>query len=416
MGNALKTTPLNRWHRANNANMAEFGGFDMPLWYATGVKNEHLAVLESAGIFDTSHMACVTVRGDDALNLLQRCHTRDLAVLAQGRCVYGAILDEQGHTVDDAIVYCMAPADYMVCVNAGMGAAVAAHLSGHGKKLAVAIEDLTGKIAKIDIQGKNSLRILKHLIQTPEQVFDTMPYFSFKGHMDPASTNASQVVLTDGTPVLLSRSGYTGEFGFEIFIAPEKAVDLWTNILGAGKAYNVTACGLGARDSLRAGAVLPLSHQDIGPWKFINHPWMFALSLKPDGSGFTKAFIGDKALLDPKDAFYTYAFVGENLRKVSSGQKAQVFDLEGNLLGSVLTCATDMGIGWVDRKIVSITSPDRPEGFVPKGLSCGFVRVNLPLEMGSKVVLKENKRTLTVTIVTDVRPHRTARQKISNFI
>ncbi len=391
MGDALKTTPLNRWHRANNANMADFGGFDMPLWYATGVKNEHLGVLESAGIFDTSHMACVTVRGDDALDLLQLCHTRDLAGLAQGRCAYGAILDEQGHTIDDAIVYCLAPGDYLVCVNAGMGETVAAHLAGHGRALAVTIEDLTGRIAKIDIQGKNSLRILRPLIQSPEQVFDSMPYFSFKGHMDPASAGASQVVLTDGTPVLLSRSGYTGEFGFEIFIAPERAVDLWTRILGAGKAYNVIPCGLGARDSLRAGAVLPLSHQDIGPWKFINHPWMFALPFKPDVSGFTKAFIGDRALLDPGEAFYTYAFVGENLRKVSSGQKAQVFDLEGNLLGSVLTCATDMGIGWIDRKIVSIASPDRPEGFVPKGLSCGFVRVNLPLEMGSKVVLKENK-------------------------
>ncbi len=415
MGNALKTTPLNRWHRANNANMADFGGFDMPLWYATGVKNEHLGVLESAGIFDTSHMACVTVKGDDALDLLQLCHTRDLAGLAQGRCVYGAILDEQGHTIDDAIVYCLAPGDYLVCVNAGMGATVAAHFAGHGKKLAVSIEDLTGRLAKIDIQGKNSLRILRQLIRSPEQVFDKMPYFSFKGHMDPASTSASQVMLTDGTPVLLSRSGYTGEFGFEIFIAPEKAVDLWTGILGAGRTFPVIACGLGARDSLRAGAVLPLSHQDIGPWKFINHPWMFALPFKPDMSGFTKAFIGDKALLDSKGAFYTYTFVGENLRKVSSGQKARVFDLDGSLLGTVLTCATDMGIGWIDRKIVSIASPDRPEGFVPKGLSCGLVRVNLPLEMGRKVVLKENKRTLTVTLVADVRPHRTARQKISNF-
>lgn len=416
MANTLKTTPLNSWHRDNRANMADFGGFDMPLWYETGVKNEHLAVLESAGIFDTTHMSCVRVKGGDAFKLLQLCHTRDLSFLIDERCTYGAILNEQGHVIDDAIVYRFSSTDYMVCVNAGMGKIVTDHLFTHGKNLDVAVEDLSGKLAKIDIQGKNSARILAKLMIDPEAVFHKMAYFSFKGHLDPQATPASKVELLDKTPVLLSRSGYTGEFGFEIFLEPGKALQLWMDILEQGKEYNVIACGLGARDSLRGGAILPLSHQDIGSWKFFNHPWMFALPLKPDCQGFTKEFIGSRALLEERDAFYTYAFAGDNLRKVSQGEDSQVVDMEGNILGSVLTCVTDMGIGWIDNKIVSIASPNRPEGFTPKGISCGFIRVNKRLELGMRLVLLDKKRKIEVTLVNDIRPHRTARKEITNFI
>ncbi|MEA1969860.1 MAG: aminomethyl transferase family protein, partial [Thermodesulfobacteriota bacterium] len=113
MEKASKITPLHAWHMEHGANMADFGGFDMPLWYETGVKKEHLAVVESAGIFDTSHMACVTAAGDDALALLQHCHTRDLTTLKNGKCVYGAILNNKGHVIDDAIVYRFNKTDYM---------------------------------------------------------------------------------------------------------------------------------------------------------------------------------------------------------------------------------------------------------------------------------------------------------------
>ncbi len=101
----LKITPLHEWHLAASANMADFGGYHMPLWYESGVKNEHLAVLNSVGIFDTSHMACITVKGNDAFELLQFCFTRDISPLKQGKCVYGAFLNEQGYSIDDAIVY-----------------------------------------------------------------------------------------------------------------------------------------------------------------------------------------------------------------------------------------------------------------------------------------------------------------------
>ena len=416
MENSLKTTPLNQWHRDAGANMADFGGYDMPLWYDTGVKNEHLAVINSAGIFDTSHMACIRVEGDHAFDLLQYCFTRDLTPLKPGRCVYGAFLDHNGFSVDDAIVYKFDESLYMVCVNAGMGGVITEHLNSNNTGFSVEVTDLSGQVAKMDIQGKNSAKILSQVLKNPESVFETMPYFSFKGHFDPANSFADDVRLKNDTPLLLSRSGYTGEFGFEIFIAPDAIVQLWKDILGAGKPFDIMACGLGSRDSLRAGAVLPLSHQDIGDWVFVNHPWDFALPYSQDKKTFTKPFLGRKAIESYSGSDYIVPFAGDTLRKVGSGKDTQVLDSDGKTIGHVLTCATDMAIGWHGDRILSIASPDLPDGFKAKGISCGFIKVSLNIEPGTTLELVEGKRKIKVTVLSDIRPDRTARKKISHFI
>ena len=417
MTDSLKTTPLHEWHMSAGAKMADFGGYDMPLWYETGVKNEHLAVLNSAGIFDTSHMACIRVQGSHAFALINYCFSRDISSLAVGRCVYGAFLDKKGHCIDDAIVYKFSDTHFMICVNAGMGAAIASHLNGQKKEGADAtILDLSGKLAKMDIQGKNAARILGLVIKNPDQVFQPMPYFSFKGDFEGTQDQSDGVFLLDGTPVLLSRSGYTGEFGFEIFLKADAIVKLWTDILEKGNDLGIEACGLGARDSLRAGSCLPLSHQDIGNFPFVNHPWDFALPYAQDKKGFTKDFLGAEALISSKDAEYTYAFVGDSLRKVNAGENTQVLDGNQNTIGRVLTCATDMGISWLENKIVSINTPGLPSDLKIKGISCGFVMVSIPLSPGTQLTLKEGKRSIKVTIVTDIRPDRTARLKLDNFI
>jgi aminomethyltransferase len=415
-------TPLHAWHLASGANMADFGGYEMPLWY-TSVKNEHLAVLTSAGIFDTSHMAAVKVSGPGAFMLVQKCFTNDLAAcigphkkpLVDGRCVYGAFLDAQGHVIDDAIVFQVTADTYFIVVNAGMGARIAKQIEDHRAGSNVAVRDLTDQVAKMDIQGPLAGKMLSKLLRSPETVFEGFPYFSFKGHFDPAAPQAGTVRLTDGTPLLLSRTGYTGEFGFEIFIAPEKIESLWQMILEAGGAQGLLPCGLAARDSLRAGAVLPLSHQDIGPWPFVNHPWPFALPYT--GGGFSKAFIGSEALLKAQNAPHTLAFVGNDLRKVSTTDEVSgVFDGRGNRLGRILTCATDMGIGWVAGEIKSIASPDKPANFKPRGLSCGFVLVDRPIEVGESVELRDARRKISVTITTDIRPDRTARRPMNKML
>ena len=423
MENATKKTALHGWHTSHGANMADFGGYEMPLWYSSA-KDEHLSVLQNAGLFDTSHMAVLLVTGPDAHGLLQLCFSNNLDAcvglakkpLSPGRCVYGAYLNEDGTVIDDSIVNKLAEDEYMVVVNAGMGGRVAEHLGAHQGDRDVAITDLTDKVGKIDVQGPMAGKIMQKVLAAPEVVLEKMPYFSFKGHFVESSPLADAVRLGNGTPILLSRTGYTGEFGFEIFVDPAHVVDTWETVYAAGQDFGLKACGLAARDSLRGGAVLPLSHQDIGDWPFINHPWPFALPFNAAQTEFTKPFIGDKALLGAESADYTYAFVGADLRKVSTADPALVIDAQDNQLGSVLTCVTDMGIGMHEGKVVSIASPDMPEGFAPRGLCCGFVKVTAPLTPGTVVQLKDKRRKLKVTIVEDVRPDRTARRPIKEML
>ena len=423
MSESIKKTPLHSWHVSKGANMADFGGYEMPLWYSSA-KNEHLSVLTNAGIFDTSHMAVVMVAGADAHELLQLCFSNDLdacmgknkKALYAGRCVYGVFLNEKGEVIDDSIIYKLADNSYMVVVNAGMGGRIAEHLVANKAERSATITDLTDQVGKIDVQGPYAAKILAKVLADPQNVFKDLPYFSFKGHFDTETALADAVRLSDGTPILLSRTGYTGEFGFEIFVAPEHAPELWNRILDAGQNLGIVACGLAARDSLRGGAVLPLSHQDIGSWPFINHPWIFALPFNADQTGFTKAFIGDKALLNIEAPEFTYAFVGMDLRKVSTEDHAKVLDSKGNEIGQVLTCVSDMGIGFHSGRIFSIASPDKPQEFKPRGLCCGFIRVKSRLKPGDAVQIMDKRRKIEVRIVKDIRPDRTARRPIKEMI
>ncbi|PID40532.1 MAG: glycine cleavage system protein T [Proteobacteria bacterium] len=423
MTTSSKTTPLHAWHNANGANMADFGGYDMPLWYSS-VKDEHLIVLTGAGIFDTSHMAAVTLSGPAAADLLQHCFTNDLdgcvgpskKPLFPGRCVYGAFLDDKGHTIDDAIIFFMEKELYFVVVNAGMGGAIADHLEKNRNGREVTISDLSDRLGKMDIQGPAAAKILSKVLADPASAFDGLPYFAFKGHYDPASQLSEAVKLDDGTPILLSRTGYTGEFGFEIFLAPDKILNLWERLLQIGQEYGIRPCGLAARDSLRVGAVLPLSHQDIGHWPFINHPWPFALPFTDDQTGFTKEFMGRAALENPEAVWFTQAFVGKDLRKIAAGEGSRVIDADGREIGTVLTCATDMGVGRHEGEIFSVASPGKPEGFKARGLCCGFVRVNRKLALGEHVDLADSRRKIIVTITDNVRPDRTARNPMKAMV
>ena len=420
MENTSKKTLLHGWHVSHGATMADFGGYEMPLWYSSA-KNEHMAVITHAGLFDTSHMASVLISGPDAFDLLQLCFTNDLSgcigksrkALFPGRCVYGAYLNEKGEVIDDSIINMLAENSYMAVVNAGMGGAIAEHFAANKGGKEVRITDLTDNLGKMDIQGPLAAKVMKKVLADADKVFEKMPYFSFKGYFDHASPLADGVRLTDGTPIMLSRTGYTGEFGFELFVASEDFVKTWEMVQSAGETSGVVTCGLAARDSLRAGSVLPLSHQDIGPWPFVNTPWPFALPYTEDGSGFTKAFIGRDALLNVEDPEYTYAFAGNDLRKVSL--PAAVISA-GEEIGTVLTCATDMAIGRHEGRIYSISSNDKPEALKIKGLSCGFVKVNKPLEQGDVIELKDNRRKLKVRIENDVRPNRTARKPLKDML
>ncbi len=424
MPSQIRKTPLHQWHKSNGANMTAFGLYEMPLWYTSGVKSEHMAVLTGAGMFDTSHMAPLIVSGNDANELLQKCFTRDIKScigknkqpLQPGRSIYGAFLNDKGEVIDDAILYQFRENSYMVVVNSGMGGEIAGHLTGHIKASKVQISDLTDQLGKIDIQGPKTGMILKKILKDPEKILGDMGYFTFKGCFDYNLSSLNKVELADNTPLLLSRTGYTGEFGFEIMTSSDDLLKVWEILHEAGSEYNLLPCGLAARDSLRAGAVLPLSHRDIGKWPFADNPWTFILPCNPEHTGFTKTFIGGQALLDVETQGYTYPFVGDDLRKVATDDPAIVNDPEGNEIGVVLTCVSDMAIGRHDGRIFSVSSPDKPEHFSPKGLCCGFIRVTTPLEIGQVVYLKDKRRKIKVMIADDIRPDRTARRPIREFL
>jgi len=419
----MRHTPLHAWHKREGANMAEFGGYDMPLWYGSA-REEHLSVLTGVGIFDTSHMAVVKIEGKDAFSLLQKCFSRDLRQcigptkrpLTPGLCVYGVFLTPSGGVVDDAIIDELDEERYLCVVNAGMGGVIARHLHDYAKGMDVTVLDLTDRVGKIDIQGPAAGKVLKKILENPDSVFEGMRYFSFKGNFDDSPGPGGPVRLKSGIYILLSRTGYTGEFGFEIFCDPSHVSDVWEMLLDAGHDAGITPCGLAARDSLRAGAVLPLSHQDIGPWPFLQNPWTFALPYNEDQTGFTKEFVGGKALLEIRDADHTLPFVGSDLRKVPVTDETKVLSPDGAVIGTVLTCVSDMGIGRVDGRIYSVASPDRPEGFTPRGLSCGFVKVSQALKAGDAVTLVEGRRSIPVTIAYDIRPDRTARVPIKKML
>jgi len=296
-----------------------------------------------------------------------------------------------------------------------MGGVITAHLEANKKSLSVRLTDMTDKLGKIDIQGPASVKIMQKVLTAPEKVFEKLTYFSFKGHFDKGSAFAKDAQLSGDTALLLSRSGYTGEVGFEIFVARDHNVRVWELLMAAGKDLGLTACGLASRDSLRTGAVLPLSHQDIGHWPYLHHPWPFALPYDQKGDKFTKSFLGSAALAKATDAPYTLTFVGNDLRKIDT-HGAVVRDSKGNEIGTVLTCATDMAIGRHAGKIYSLASLNKPEGLQIKGLCAGFIKVKSKLPPGTVVELKDSKRSLQVVIETDVRPDRTARKALASFL
>jgi aminomethyltransferase len=244
----LKKTPLNARHRASGAKMVPFGGWDMPVEYS-GLTAEHDAVRTRAGIFDVSHMGEMEIAGKDALAAVQRISSNDASKLAVGQAQYSGLLTPQGTFVDDLLVYRLAPAHFLLVVNAGNIAKdyawMAEQIKGIGDAVVV---DSSSRYALIALQGPEALNVLQPLTGVD---LAGMKYYWF-GHGEVANVRAT-----------VSRTGYTGEDGFEIFVPPQQADKVWLALLQSGQAAGVIPCGLGARDTLRLEAGMRLHGNDI---------------------------------------------------------------------------------------------------------------------------------------------------------
>ncbi|HEV2985743.1 MAG TPA: glycine cleavage system aminomethyltransferase GcvT [Vicinamibacterales bacterium] len=244
----LKKTPLNARHRASGAKMVPFGGWDMPVEYS-GLSNEHAAVRTRAGLFDVSHMGEIEIAGKDALAAVQRISSNDASKLAVGQAQYSGLHTPQGTFVDDLLVYRLAPAHFLLVVNAGNiqkdYAWIAEQIKPAGDAVAV---DASARYALLAIQGPEALNVLQPLTGVD---LSSIKYYWFS-HGEVANVRAT-----------ISRTGYTGEDGFEIFVPPQSADKVWLALLESGEAADVIPCGLGARDTLRLEAGMRLHGNDI---------------------------------------------------------------------------------------------------------------------------------------------------------
>ena len=245
---SLKTTPLNSRHRALGARLVDFSGWEMPVEYA-GLSKEHLAVRKSAGLFDVSHMGEIEIAGDDALAAVQKVCTNNAEQLRMGEAQYSALLTEDGTVVDDVLVYKLADGHYMLVVNAGNLAKdfawIREHIAGVGDAVAV---NTSSRYALIAVQGPLAEQIVQRLTDVE---LHTIGYYTF------ATGEVSGVRAT------ISRTGYTGEDGFELFVPPQSAPTVWDAVQLAGESDGLLPAGLGARDTLRLEAGMRLCGQDM---------------------------------------------------------------------------------------------------------------------------------------------------------
>lgn len=313
----MKQTPLYQAHKSLNAKFTEFGGWEMPLQYSSIVK-EHLAVRTTVGLFDLSHMGELEVYGQGANALVQKLSTNDVGRLTDGRVLYTLFCNEAGGIVDDLLVYRHADNHYMLVVNAANIEKDRTWVENHNDTGAE-IRDVSEDTALIALQGPKSIDILKPLV--PEQAISEIRYFRF--------------ILGEvaGIPTTISRTGYTGEAGFELYVSADNAERLWHALYPEVIAAEGQPVGLGARDTLRLEAGLRLYGMDMddntdpfeaGLGKFVKSKGRQFIGkdvlVAAKKKGIAKQMIGFQ-MLDRAVARsgYTVYQAGEHIGNVTSG-------------------------------------------------------------------------------------------------
>jgi len=244
----LKKTPLYGDHVALGAKLVPFAGYEMPVQYPTGIRAEHVAVREAAGLFDVSHMGEFRVSGPDAVEVLSRLTTNDIGLLEDGQAQYTVMCRDDGGVVDDLLVYRLFDDDYRLVVNGANIEKDWKHLGEVAAGSEVAIHDESDEIALLALQGPAATAILQPLSSID---LDPIGFYHF------AEGEVASV------PGIISRTGYTGEDGFELYVPADRASELWKALLEAGDPTGLVPVGLGARDTLRLEVGYALYGNDI---------------------------------------------------------------------------------------------------------------------------------------------------------
>ncbi|OZU89985.1 glycine cleavage system protein T [Virgibacillus indicus] len=359
----LKRTPLFPEYEKNGAKTIDFGGWDLPVQFS-GIKHEHHTTRTKAGLFDVSHMGEIVVKGPKSLDFLQKMTTNDVSKLTPKRAHYTFMCYENGGTVDDFLVYMIGENDYLLVVNAANQDKDYEWLIEHNEfsKDEVVIENVSADYVQLALQGPLAEEILQTLTETD---LSEIKFFRFENQVGFSAISASAIV---------SRTGYTGEDGFEIYIDKSSGRDLWNKVLEAGKDKGLEPVGLGARDTLRFEANLALYGQelskDITP---IEAGMKFAVKVNKEAD-----FIGKEVLKE----------------QVENGPGRKLVGIE----------MIDKGI---PRNGYAVYSGEEEVGFVTSGTQSPTLQKNLGLALvkseftieGTELYVQVRKRKLKAVVV-----------------
>ena len=318
-------TPLYLKHLEQGGVMVDFAGYELPVRYPKGIIAEHNAVRNAAGLFDVSHMGEFTLKGKDAVKALNRVFTNDFTVMDAGRVRYSLMCYPGGGAVDDVLVYKKSAEDFLIVVNAANKDKDFEWMSANLDDLEVEFEDISDKVAQLALQGPRSKEILSLIADVKE-----LPekYYSFKENVSAGGVNA-----------LVSRTGYTGEDGYELYCAPSEAVKLYDALIAAGFSYGLTPAGLGARDTLRTEAAMPLYGHELRAEYPVSEAGLdFAIKYAKED------FIGKEALLSRPPQF-----VRIGVRAIDRGivrEETPIFTADGAEAGIATSGTMSITLGY----------------------------------------------------------------------
>ncbi len=327
--------------------MTEFAGWLLPLWYARGQTVEHFAVRNACGLFDICHMGEFKMMGREAGLFLDEMLTNRVQAMQDGQAMYHFMLNDSGGVIDDCILYRWNAHEYMLVVNAANMEQDFHWLSDHAKGKDVELENVSSQIAKLDLQGPRAPQLMSKWI--PKETLLSLRFFRFLPE-----------VQINGIPVMVSRTGYTGDIGFELYTDVQNAVELWELLVEEGKSYGL----IPSRDSLCIEAGLPLHGHELSPDRIaLGHPWKFVFF-------WEKEFVGKRALLEAK-ASGKYSFVLpfwiHGPRKAMPGWHVYSGKKEGKVLSAVISPSlSNRPIGFLESSVffepgtqVQFCSPDQ---------------------------------------------------------
>ncbi|KAA2276159.1 MULTISPECIES: glycine cleavage system aminomethyltransferase GcvT [unclassified Staphylococcus] len=356
MTSELKKTPLYQNYVDSGAKIVEFGGWAMPVQF-TSIKEEHNAVRYEVGMFDVSHMGEISIKGNDASKFVQYLLSNDTNNLTDTKAQYTALCNEEGGIIDDLVTYKIGDNDYLLIVNAANTDKDFAWVQKHAPKFDVEVSNVSDQFGQLAVQGPKARDLVSGLVDI--DVSEMKP-FDFQ-----------QNVTLFGKNVILSQSGYTGEDGFEIYCEAKDTVDIWNGFIE----HNVVSCGLGARDTLRLEAGLPLHGQDLTE-SITPYEGGIAFAAKPL---IEEDFIGKSVLKDQKENGSERRTVGlELLDKGIARTGYPVLDLDGNEIGEVTSGTQAPSSG----KSIAMAIIKRDE-----------------FEMGRELLVQVRKRQLKAKIV-----------------